>query len=97
MFSAFLLSANSRQSRASFFESIAGENGPEALKDKADCCGWTRPRRPAQVSQWTNPFSPASGSATTKRPTESPSAFDRETAQETKPSLHLVAESPRTA
>ena len=45
MSSAFLLSASSRQSKASFLESICGNIGSKPLKDKAHYCEWPRPRR----------------------------------------------------
>src|ERR1043166_4562595 len=47
--SAFLLSANSRQSSANFFESIfCGQSGSTPLKDKALIGGWPRPPLPEQ-------------------------------------------------
>src|SRR2546426_12724690 len=56
MFSAFLLSASSRQRSASLLESIAGEDGEGPLKDKVVCCEWPPPRRDRKQSQHEHPF-----------------------------------------
>src|SRR6266571_4040792 len=83
MSSAFLLSAHSRQSRASLFESIGGKSEAAALKDKGDSCRSLRPPGAAQAGQSATPPSPVREFATTKRRTESPSASVRERLAET--------------
>src|SRR5882672_3500835 len=92
IFSAFRLSAKSRQSWASFFESICGDFAATALKDKADCCGSLRLRTAAPDGQSANSPSLAPEFARKKRPLENLLTFVREMVLEMAPAILPVAE-----
>src|ERR1035437_428662 len=96
MSSAFLLSANSRQSKASFLESICPENETAVVKDKADNC--ERPRRPAAAAnvRRANRPSPVRELARTTPRSETPPAPARGTARETPPAPGPGAEWQQT-
>src|SRR5215212_7174473 len=78
MFSAFLLSANSRQSNANFFESIWRYLRPRALKDKAWNCEWPRPLPAGPMPESPAPLGPARESEKKRVLMETPAENGRE-------------------
>src|SRR5438093_13690424 len=70
MSSAFLLSASARHNSANFLESMRGEDGARALKDKVDCCESPPPPQASPADQSASRPSPGRGFGKRKHPKE---------------------------